>query len=122
MAIALSSSSFHPIGPVVEAASQEKVIMKAKLAVIALGALVLMANGANAQHRTGSQTHVRHSSRIFGQAHGYVRRYETYHYIYYNTEVTRHYNNEVIFAGRYLGADPDPGVRLNLRVDRPENR
>jgi hypothetical protein len=36
--------------------------MKAKLAVIALGALVLMANGANAQHRTSGQTHVRHAS------------------------------------------------------------
>ncbi len=46
--------------------------MKAKLAVIALGALVLMANGANAQHR--GQTHVRHLSRIFGQAYGYAPR------------------------------------------------
>jgi hypothetical protein len=46
--------------------------MKAKLAiVIALGALALMANGANAQHRTGSQNNVRHLSRIFGQAYGY---------------------------------------------------
>jgi hypothetical protein len=92
--------------------------MKAKLVVIALGTLLLMANGANAQHRT--QTHVRHPSRIFGQAYGYA--YDTHRYLYYNTEVNRHYNNEVIFAGRYLGADPDPGVRLNLRVDRPENR
>ena len=31
--------------------------MKAKLTVIALGALMLMANGANAQHRTSGQTH-----------------------------------------------------------------
>jgi hypothetical protein len=85
-----------------------KVIMKAKLAVIALGALALMANGANAQHRAGSQTHVRHPSRIFGQAYGYARGDNTYHYPYYNTEVNRHYNNEVIFAGRYLGADPIP--------------
>jgi hypothetical protein len=46
--------------------------MKVKLAAIALGALVLMANGANAQHRTGSQTNVRHLSRIFGQAYGYA--------------------------------------------------
>jgi hypothetical protein len=51
--------------------------MKAKLAVIALGALVLMANGANAQHRTNSQTHVRHLSRTFGQAYGYVPLYES---------------------------------------------
>jgi hypothetical protein len=46
--------------------------MKAKLAVIALGALVLMANGANAQHRTSGQTHVRHLSPTFGQAYGYA--------------------------------------------------
>ena len=91
--------------------------MIAKLAFIALGALVIMPNGANAQHR--SQTHARHQSRIFGQAYGYA--YDTHHYPYYNTEVNCHYNNEVIFAGRYLGADPDPGVRLNLKVDRPEN-
>jgi hypothetical protein len=104
---------------VVEAASQEKVIMKAKLAIIALGALVLMAPGANAQHRIGSQTHVRHLSRTFGQAYGYAPRY---HYLYTNTDVNRHYNNEVIFAGRYLGADPDPGVRLNLIRDQPNNR
>jgi hypothetical protein len=48
--------------------------MKAKLAIIALGALVLMANGANAQHRTSGQTHVRHLSRTFGQAFGYTPR------------------------------------------------
>jgi hypothetical protein len=96
--------------------------MKAKLAVISFGALLLMANGANAQYRTSIQTHVRHSSRIFGHAYGYAQRHDTYRYLYYNTEVNRHYNNEVIFAGRYLGADPDPGVRLNLRVDRPEDR
>jgi hypothetical protein len=46
--------------------------MKAKLVVIALGALALMANAANAQHRTSGQTHVRHLSRTFGQAYGYV--------------------------------------------------
>jgi hypothetical protein len=48
--------------------------MKAKLAIIILGALVLMANGANAQHRTGSQTHVRHPSGTFEQAYGHARR------------------------------------------------
>jgi hypothetical protein len=48
--------------------------MRAKLAVIALGALVLMANGANAQHRTSGQPHVRHLSRIFRQAYGYASR------------------------------------------------
>jgi hypothetical protein len=46
--------------------------MKAKLAVIALGALVLMANGANAQHRTSGQTNVRNLSRTFGHAYGYA--------------------------------------------------
>jgi hypothetical protein len=96
--------------------------MKVTLAVIAFGASVLLASGANAQHRTGSQLHVGNPSRIVWQTYGYVRDYDTRRYPYYNTEVRRHYNNEVTFAGRYLGADPDPGVRLNLRVDRPENR
>jgi hypothetical protein len=50
------------------------VTMKTKLAVITLGALVLMANGANAQHRTGSATHVRSMSRIFGQARAFAPR------------------------------------------------
>ena len=53
--------------------------MKAKLVV--LGALALMANGANAQQPTSSQTHVRHLSRIFGHAYGCgpqeVRRYRS---------------------------------------------
>jgi hypothetical protein len=48
--------------------------MKAKLAIIAFGALVFMANGAIAQHWTGSQTHARHLSRTSGQAYGYARR------------------------------------------------
>jgi|HubBroStandDraft_1064217.scaffolds.fasta_scaffold1384001_1 hypothetical protein len=47
--------------------------MKAKLAIIAFGALVLMVNGANAQHRTSSQTNVP-LSRTFGQAYGYAPR------------------------------------------------
>jgi hypothetical protein len=81
-----------------------------------------MANGANAQHRTSGQTHVRHLSRAFGQAYGFARGYEKYHHLYFNADVNRHYNNEVIFAGRYLGADPDPGVRLNLGIDRPVDR
>jgi hypothetical protein len=56
--------------------------MKAKLAiVVALGALALMANGANAQYRIGGQTNIRHLSRIFGQAYGYAsvekRRYRS---------------------------------------------
>jgi hypothetical protein len=51
--------------------------MRAKLAVFALGALVLMANGANAQHRTSGQTHVRHLSQIFGHAYGYASREAT---------------------------------------------
>jgi|HubBroStandDraft_1064217.scaffolds.fasta_scaffold1251578_1 hypothetical protein len=49
-------------------------------------------------------------------------RYDYSHrYLFLNTDVNRHYGNEVIFAGRYLGADPDPGIRLNLRVDRPRS-
>jgi hypothetical protein len=51
-----------------------------------------------------------------------MARSAAHHFIYFNTEVTRHYPNEVIFAGRYLGADPDPAVRLNLRMDRPDGK
>jgi hypothetical protein len=47
--------------------------MKAKLAIIAFGALVLMANGANAQHGTSSQTNVRHLPRTFWHADGYAQ-------------------------------------------------
>jgi hypothetical protein len=73
MAIAGTSHS-HGIEPVAEAASPDNVIMKAGLAIIILGVLVLTANGANAQHRTGGQTHVRHLSRTFEQAYGHERR------------------------------------------------
>jgi hypothetical protein len=47
--------------------------MKARLAVIAVGALVLMANGANARHRTTGQAHIRHLLRS-GHAYGYASR------------------------------------------------
>jgi hypothetical protein len=43
-------------------------------------------------------------------------------YLFLKADVNRHYPNEVIFAGRYLGADPDPAIRLNLRIDRPDGR
>jgi hypothetical protein len=49
-------------------------MMKAELAMIAFGALVLTANGANAQHRNSSQPNVRHLSPTFGHAYGYARR------------------------------------------------
>jgi hypothetical protein len=45
--------------------------MKAKLAIIAFGALVLMVNGANAQHRTNGQTS---GGLSHGQAYGYAPR------------------------------------------------
>jgi hypothetical protein len=44
--------------------------MKAKLTIFIAGALVLMANGANAQPKTGSPLHIRHLSHTFGQANG----------------------------------------------------
>ena len=44
--------------------------MRAKQVFIVLGALMLMANGANAQHR--GQIHVRNLSRVFDQAYGYA--------------------------------------------------
>jgi hypothetical protein len=51
--------------------------MKVKLAVIALGALALVSNAANAQPRTTNQAHARHLSRTFGQAYGFVPREAT---------------------------------------------
>jgi hypothetical protein len=48
-------------------------VMKSKLAILAFGALVLMVNGAYAQHRTSGQTSVG-LSRTFGQAYGYAPR------------------------------------------------
>jgi hypothetical protein len=47
---------------------QDNAMTKAKRALIILGALALMANAANAQHRAGSQTHVRPLSRTSGYA------------------------------------------------------
>jgi hypothetical protein len=76
--------------------------------LVVLSIIILSADGASARHY-GSQKVV-------------MLRGATHHFIYFNAEVTRHYPNEVIFAGRYLGADPDPGVRLNLRMDRPDGK
>jgi hypothetical protein len=45
--------------------------MKAKLAILAFGALALMVNGANSQHRTSGQTGIGLSH---GQAYGYAPR------------------------------------------------
>jgi hypothetical protein len=71
--------------------------MKAKFAVLALGVLALMSNGANAQHRTSGQMHVQHLSRIFGHAYGYSSR-----------EATR----ASMFgrASRYAPGEPAPGL------------
>jgi hypothetical protein len=79
--------------------------MKTATGICVVLALLLSAEGASAHH---------HGRRLP------ATRNVVDHFIYYNTEVTRHYPNEVTFAGRYLGADPDPGVRLNLRIDRPD--
>jgi hypothetical protein len=80
--------------------------MITKLGIAVFAATVTIANSANASHavRRVDQTRYEYSHR----------------YPFLNADVTRHYRNEVIFAGRYLGADPDPAVRLNLRIDRPE--
>ena len=48
--------------------------MKVKLAVIAIGALVLMANEASARHQTSAPRPVRHPPPTFGQASGHVLR------------------------------------------------
>lgn len=92
--------------------------MKTQLGAFSLGALMLALGGADAAHVSGDQTNARHLSGISGYAAG---RDGAYKYLYLNADVNRHYNNEVVFAGRYLGADPDPRIRLTLRRDRPEN-
>jgi hypothetical protein len=86
--------------------------MKTATGICAVLALVLSAGGASA-HDGHQRPRV---------ARDVMTRNLGDHFIYFNTEVTRHYPNEVTFAGRYLGADPDPGVRLNLRIDRPDGK
>jgi hypothetical protein len=80
--------------------------MKTATGVCFVFAFLLSAGGASAHHHAHQSPFMTNNMRN--------------HFIYYNTEVTRHYPNEVTFAGRYLGADPDPGIRLNLRIDRPD--
>jgi hypothetical protein len=80
--------------------------MKTATGICVVFALFLSEGGASAHHH--------------GHQRSFMTRDVGNHFIYFNTEVTRHYQNEVTFAGRYLGADPDPGVRLNLRIDRPD--
>jgi hypothetical protein len=82
--------------------------MKTVTGIVVALSVILSVDGASARHH-GSQNAV-------------TTRGTPHHFIYYNTEVVRHYQNEVIFAGRYLGADPDPAVRLNLRMDRPDGK
>jgi hypothetical protein len=82
--------------------------MKTVIGIVVVLGVMLSVDGASAHHR-GSQKVL-------------MTRGAPRHFIYFNTEVTRHYKNDVIFAGRYLGADPDPAVRLNLRMDRPDGK
>jgi hypothetical protein len=82
--------------------------MKTVTGILVVLSIILSADRASARH---------HGSRKVVMSRG-----ATDQFIYFNTEVTRHYRNEVTFAGRYLGADPDPGVRLNLRMDRPDGK
>ncbi len=79
--------------------------MITKLGIAVLAATVVVTDSASAFPAI---------RRIDQTRYDYSRRF-----LFLNTDVNRHYGNEVIFAGRYLGADPDPGIRLNLRVDRP---
>jgi hypothetical protein len=79
--------------------------MKTVTGILVVFSIILSADGASARSQKVAMT-----------------RSAAHHFIYFNTEVTRHYQNEVIFAGRYLGADPDPAVRLNLRMDRPDGK
>jgi hypothetical protein len=82
--------------------------MKTVTGIVVVFSLILSVDGASAHHRASQKL--------------LMTRGATHHFIYFNTEVTRHYQNEFIFAGRYLGADPDPAVRLNLRMDRPDGK
>jgi hypothetical protein len=75
---------------------------------IAVFAAAVVATDANAFHTI---------RRVDQSWHDPSRRYP-----FLNADVNRHYRNEVTFAGRYLGADPDPAIRLNLRIDRPDGR
>jgi hypothetical protein len=82
--------------------------MRTVTGILVVVCIILSVDGANARYH-GPQKVV-------------MTRGAAHHFIYFNTEVMRHYPNEVIFAGRYLGADPDPAVRLNLRMDRPDGK
>jgi hypothetical protein len=103
--------------------------MKAKLAIIIFGALVLMANGANAQHRASGQTHVRHLSRTSRQADGYGRRetpqyqsseglYESYsqgHQSYPNPDRELYVNLRNVVAAQQLSLIRSPDAHFFMR-------
>jgi hypothetical protein len=82
--------------------------MITKLGIAVLAATVVFANDANAFRAIHRVDQGRYD--------------QTHRYLFLNADVNRHYRNEVTFAGRYLGADPDPAIRLNLRMDRPDGR
>jgi hypothetical protein len=81
--------------------------MKATLAIIAFGAVALMAHGANAQHTTGSQSQVRHLSRTFGQAYGYARR-----------EMPQYQSSGGLYESYSLGHQSYPNPDRELYVNR----
>jgi hypothetical protein len=82
--------------------------MRTVTGIVVVFGVILSTDGASARHHAYQRAVMSHGA--------------PHHFIYFNAEVTRHYPNEVIFAGRYLGADPDPAVRLNLRMDRPDGK
>jgi hypothetical protein len=98
----------HTMGACGRLTHRRLVVMTAKLGIAAFVAMAVVADSENAL-----QAILRTDKTSRNYSH---------HYLYLNADVNRHYSNEVIFAGRYLGADPDPGVRLNLLRDRPDNR
>jgi hypothetical protein len=69
--------------------------MKTVTGILVVFSIILSADGASARY---------HGSQKVAMSPA------PHHFIYFNTEVVRHYQDEVIFAGRYLGADPDPAV------------
>jgi hypothetical protein len=94
------------IEPVAEAVLQDDVIMKAKLTIVILGAS-LIANGANAQHGTGGQTHVRHLSHPLEQTYASARR-----------EPPRYQSSGGIYESFSQGHQPYPNPDRELYVNR----
>jgi hypothetical protein len=81
--------------------------MNGRLAIIILGALVVMVNCADAQHRTGGQTNVRHQPRTSGQAYAHARR-----------ETPQYRSLGGLYESYSQGSQPYPNPDRELYVNR----